>query len=84
MSNSDTLHFLLVSEAISILRKHTILRKYKAVEHAVLDILDKCNISKTNTSRSRIRTKLLSARLKRTNAIKNGRLAIWLAEAEQE
>ena len=78
MENSPIATFMSVSEAISILQKH------KSIEHAILEVLDKCNIPRTNASRSRTRKKLLAAKLHRAQAIRRGTLALWRTEAEQK
>ena len=67
-----------LSEAMSIKQKHG------SIEHAVLEILNECNISITNASRNRYRRKLSAADHQRTEARRRGRLAMWLAGAEQE
>ena len=70
--------FMPVSEAIGILQRHT------HVNHAVLEILQKCNIIITDASRVKLRKKLLVANVHRREESRHGRLPLWLTWAEKE
>ena len=78
MENSPNINFMSVSEAMLIKQKHG------SIEHAVLEILNECNISVTNASRCRYRRKLTAADQQRSEALRRGRLAMWLADAAKE
>ena len=62
MENSPNINFMSISEAMLIKQKHG------SIEHAVLEILNECNISITNASRNRYRRKLSAADHQRTEA----------------
>ena len=78
MENSPNIHFMSVSEAIVIMQKHN------SVDHAVLEILNESNISITNASRCKYRWKLFAASRQKSEALRCGRLAVWLADAAKE
>ena len=78
MENSPNINFMSVSEAMLIKQKHG------SIEHAVLEILNECNISITNASRCRYRRKLMAADNQRSEALRRGRLAMWLADVAKE
>ena len=61
---SLNLPFMPVSEALNILKQNN----YN-VEHATLVILNQCNIRITNTSRQRIRRKLMKEKERRRKKI---------------
>ena len=79
MEISPNKHFMSVSEALSVFKKN----KY-IVENAVLDILKQCNIPITNTSRGRIKRKLIKEKDRRRHAGRNGGMPKWLSDAAQE